>query len=110
MHIGWLSGLLLFACLVAPAEGGATPLADGSAVLAALPAGLVDRFERQGWLLARTYNDDIGASWAEAFGTGDRAAIERHCRAESIDLEWLPDGGLRTRQRRRAVVTHPGTG
>ncbi|WP_409329568.1 TauD/TfdA family dioxygenase [Trujillonella humicola] len=103
-------GLLLFACLVAPAEGGATPLADAAAVLAALPPALVDRFEREGWLLVRTYGDDIGASWAEAFGTGDRAAVEAAGRADAIELEWLPDGGLRTRQRRRAVVPHPLTG
>ncbi len=103
-------GLLLFACLVAPAEGGATALADGSAVLAALPAELVDRFDREGWLLTRTYTEDIGASWAEAFGTDDRGAVERYCRAEDIAVEWLPDGGLRTRQRRRAVVPHPVTG
>ena len=103
-------GLLLFACLVAPAEGGATALADGSAVLEALPAELVDRFEREGWLLVRTYGEDMGASWEEAFGTGDRDAVEGYCRAQDIAVQWLPDGGLRTRQRRRAVVVHPVTG
>src|SRR6266545_8084969 len=40
--------LMLFACLVAPAVGGATPLADGAAVFDALPRDLVERFERQG--------------------------------------------------------------
>ncbi|WP_448623629.1 TauD/TfdA family dioxygenase [Geodermatophilus sp. URMC 64] len=102
--------LLLFACLVAPANGGATALADGPTVLDALPADLVDRFEREGWLLVRTYNDEIGAPWAEAFGTDDRAAVEDYCRAEGIDFEWQDDGGLRTRQRRAAVIRHPVTG
>jgi alpha-ketoglutarate-dependent taurine dioxygenase len=103
-------GLLLFACLTAPAAGGATGVADGSAVLDALPAGLAERFEREGWLLTRSYNDEIGKSWAEAFGTGDRDAVERYCRANAIELEWRPDGELRTRQRRSAVVRHPVTG
>lgn len=31
-------GLLMFACLVAPAEGGATPVADCRRVLAELPS------------------------------------------------------------------------
>ena len=64
-------GLMLFACLSAPNEGGATAVADASAVLDALPADLVARFEREGWLLTRSYNDEIGASYAEAFGSDD---------------------------------------
>jgi alpha-ketoglutarate-dependent taurine dioxygenase len=103
-------GLMLFACLRAPVVGGATAVADSTAVLEALPAGLVGRFERQGWLLVRNYNDEIGASYAEAFGTEDRGAVERYCRAQAIDLEWQPDGGLRTWQRRSAVVRHPVSG
>jgi len=102
--------LMLFACLVAPTNGGATPLADGAAVLGALPRDLVERFERQGWLLVRNYNDDIGATVADVFGTNDRGAVERYCRANAIDFEWRDGGGLRTRQRRTAVVRHPLTG
>jgi alpha-ketoglutarate-dependent taurine dioxygenase len=103
-------GLMLFACLIAPTAGGATGVADSPAVLDALPTELVDRFEQEGWLLTRTYNDEIGASFAEAFGTEDRGGIERYCRANAIEFEWQPDGGLRTRQRRSAVVRHPVTG
>jgi alpha-ketoglutarate-dependent taurine dioxygenase len=103
-------GLLLFACLTPPTAGGATAVADSPTVLDALPTELVDRFEREGWLLTRNYNDEIGASFAEAFGTGDRGAVERYCRANAIEFEWQPDGGLRTRQRRSAVVRHPVTG
>jgi alpha-ketoglutarate-dependent taurine dioxygenase len=103
-------GLMLFACLTAPTSGGATAVADATAVLDALPAELVSRFEREGWLLARTYNDEIGASYAEAFGTEDRDAVATYCRANAIEYEWQPDGGLRTRQRRSAVVGHPVTG
>jgi alpha-ketoglutarate-dependent taurine dioxygenase len=104
--------LMLFACLVAPTSGGATPLADAPTVLDALPAELVERFERTGWLLVRNYNDDIGSSFAEAFGTDDRGAVERYCRANAIEFEWRERGGgaLRTWQRRPAVVRHPLTG
>ncbi|MGW1028153.1 TauD/TfdA family dioxygenase [Streptomyces sp. NPDC002577] len=103
-------GLLLLACLTPPATGGATALADAPSVLDALPPELVRRFEEEGWLLTRTYNDEIGASWAEAFGTEDKAAVEEYCRANMIEFCWGPDGGLRTRQRRHAVVRHPVTG
>jgi alpha-ketoglutarate-dependent taurine dioxygenase len=103
-------GLMLFACLQAPTNGGATAVADSAAVLDALPVDLVRRFEQHGWLLTRTYNDEIGASYAEAFGTDDRSAIETYCRRNAIEFEWQPDDGLRTRQRRSAVVRHPVTG
>lgn len=103
-------GLMMFACLTAPTSGGATGVADAAAVLEALPRGLVERFEREGWVLARNYNEDIGASVADAFGTDDPRAVEAYCRANAIEFAWQPDGGLRTWQRRAAVVTHPRTG
>ena len=102
--------LMLFACLIAPTAGGETPVADSRAVLHALPGELVERFERVGWLLVRKYNDEIGASIAEAFGTDDRGAVESYCRNNAIRFEWQPDGALRTWQRRSAVVHHPLTG
>jgi alpha-ketoglutarate-dependent taurine dioxygenase len=103
-------GLMLFACLTAPGEGGATAVADAERVLQALPSAVTERFEREGWLLTRSYNEEIGASLEESFGTGDPEAIERYCRAHSIDFEWQSDGSLRTRQVRSAVVRHPLTG
>src|SRR6266540_1658085 len=103
-------GLMLFACLIAPTAGGATPVADSPAVLHALPAELVERFKRVGWLLIRNYNDDIGASITGAFGTDDRSAVESYCRANAIRFEWQPDGALRTWQRRSAIMAHPLTG
>ena len=102
--------LMLFACVVAPTGGGETPVADSVNVLNALPADLVERFERVGWLLIRNYNNDIGASVAEAFGADDRRVVESYCRANAIQFEWQPDGTLRTWQRRSAVVRHPLTG
>jgi alpha-ketoglutarate-dependent taurine dioxygenase len=103
-------GTMLFACLTAPAAGGATAVADAPAVLDALPPQLVARFEQEGWMLVRNYNDEIGSSYADAFGTGDRGAVEHYCRANGIDFAWQPDGGLRTWQRRYAIVRHPVTG
>ncbi|ARF54310.1 TauD/TfdA family dioxygenase [Streptomyces gilvosporeus] len=101
--------LLVFGCLTAPATGGRTAVADSQEVLKALPADLVAPFARDGWLLTRMYHD-IGVSWTEAFGTDDRSAVDAYCAAAGLEHEWLPDGRLRTRQRRSAVVEHPRTG
>ena len=40
--------VMLFACLIAPTEGGATPVADSRTLLDALPTELIERFEREG--------------------------------------------------------------
>src|SRR5438046_4116182 len=103
-------GLMLFACLVAATGGGETPVADSPNVLNALPSELIERFERVGWLLIRNYNNEIGESIAEAFGTDDRRAVESYCRATAIKFVSQPYGALRTWQRRSAVVHHPRTG
>ncbi|MGW0856697.1 TauD/TfdA family dioxygenase [Streptomyces sp. NPDC002690] len=103
-------GLLLFACLRPPTEGGATTVADATAVLEDLPADVTDRFERQGWLLTRSYNDEIGATLNQSFGTDDHDAIDAYCRSHAIRSSWQSDGSLRTRQRRDAVVGHPFSG
>ncbi|MFJ6581155.1 TauD/TfdA family dioxygenase [Streptomyces sp. NPDC091368] len=109
-YAGQFPGLLCFACLEAPTAGGATGLADAAAVLDALPENEVARFEAEGWILTRAYHEEIGASRSQAFGTDDPAAIDAYCRANGIEADWGPDGSLRTRQHRSAVVRHPDSG
>src|SRR5205814_8192195 len=67
--------LMLFACLVTPAVGGATPLAAGAAVLGALPRDLAERFGRQGWRLGRHHNGHIGATTADVLGPTHRGPV-----------------------------------
>ncbi|MEU0389975.1 TauD/TfdA family dioxygenase [Streptomyces chartreusis] len=102
--------LLTIGCFTAPSSGGATGLADAEAVLDALPESVVRRFTEHGWSLLRSYNDLVGMTWQEAFGVTDRAAAEAHCRVNGTTYAWQPDGGLRTEQRRSAVLRHPLTG
>ncbi|KLJ01165.1 TauD/TfdA family dioxygenase [Streptomyces albidoflavus] len=103
-------GLLLFCCLTAPEEGGATPVADVRKVLAELPPGLVERFRQHGWALTRNYAEHISLGWRTAFATDSRADVERYCADNSIGWEWGEDDTLRTRQVRSALVRHPVTG
>ncbi|MFG3104236.1 TauD/TfdA family dioxygenase [Streptomyces sp. NPDC048182] len=103
-------GRLVHCCLEAPDEGGATALADGAAVLRALPAWLRARAEATGWELTRHHNGMVGVDWREAFATDDRGAVERHCAAHGIDWRWSGEDGLTTRRRTAAVLRHPATG
>ncbi|MFE9122827.1 TauD/TfdA family dioxygenase [Streptomyces sp. NPDC007172] len=103
-------GRLLFACLTAPAEGGATPVADCRKVLAQLPAELVERVRATGWTLTRTYSEYVSLDWRTAFATEDPEAVTAYCAENHIGAEWQEDGRLRTRQLRPGIVVHPETG
>jgi alpha-ketoglutarate-dependent taurine dioxygenase len=101
---------LFFHCVRPPLTGGATPLADTRRILAAIDEEVRREFARRRWMVVRNYGDLVGLPWQEAFGTTDRAEVERYCRDRGIQARWLPGGGLRTRAVRDAVHRHPVTG
>jgi alpha-ketoglutarate-dependent taurine dioxygenase len=103
-------GTLLFGCVVAPAEGGATTVGDMREALRRIPPAIRERFESTGWLLVRNFSELAGLPWNKSFATDDPAVVEAYCRENVIGYEWLDTGTLRTRQRRSAIVTHPVTG
>jgi hypothetical protein len=103
-------GLLMFGCLTAPADGGATPVTDVRRVLQQLPESLVSEFRQRGWALVRNYTEVIGLPWATAFGTENKAEVAQYCAGNLVGLDWLADGSLRTVQRRSAIITNPRIG
>ncbi|MGW3949501.1 TauD/TfdA family dioxygenase [Streptomyces sp. NPDC004752] len=103
-------GLLLFGCLLAPAVGGATPVADCRKVLSSLPPHLADRMRSVGWQLKRSYSDLISTDWRTAFSAETAKDVERYCDDNLIAYEWQQDGNLRTSQLRPGVIRHPSTG
>ncbi|KQX54471.1 MULTISPECIES: TauD/TfdA family dioxygenase [unclassified Streptomyces] len=103
-------GVLLFGCVTAPAEGGATTVGDMREALRLLPPELAERFARAGWLLVRNYSELAGLPWYKTFATEDRSVAEAYCRENTVGYEWLDDDSMRTTQRRSAIVTHPATG
>ena len=105
-------GLMMFACLdAADAPAGRPAVADAAAVLDALPRG-PGRAVRARGLAAhpQLQRRDRRVVSPRRSAPTTATAVEAYCRANAIDFEWQPDGGLRTRQRRRAVVRHPVTG
>ncbi len=101
---------VFFYCARAAETGGETPVADSAAVLRALPADLVRRFEdKDGVLYTRTYRTGMGLSWQEGFQSDDKGYVESYCADHGIETAWDGDV-LRTRQRRPAVMVHPVTG
>jgi alpha-ketoglutarate-dependent taurine dioxygenase len=101
--------LMSFACLGEPDEGGDIPVADSRRVLAALPGELVAEFAELGWMLDRRYGE-LGVPWTDGLGAAAVPEAEEYCRENLIGFSWTGDGDLRTRQRRPAIIRHPGTG
>jgi alpha-ketoglutarate-dependent taurine dioxygenase len=103
--------LKIFFYCVTPAEGGGeTPLADCRRVFERIAPEITDRFIRKGWMYVRNFGHGFGLPWQTVFQTADKAAVEEHCRAAGVEVEWKDDQHLRTRAVRTAVAKHPRTG
>jgi alpha-ketoglutarate-dependent taurine dioxygenase len=102
---------LFFYCAVAPGTGGATPVVDGTAWLAALDDEVRERF-LPGVRYTQNLHSGVGfgKSWQATFETDDRDRVEEFLAGNEADWEWKADGGLRVTQHRRAVTEHPVTG
>ena len=101
---------LFFHCVVPPASGGATPLADSRKIYQRISPALRQRLEERDYLYVRHFSPYIGVSWQEAFQTDDRASVERYCADNDIDFTWGAGDELTTRQRRPVSAAHPETG
>jgi alpha-ketoglutarate-dependent taurine dioxygenase len=101
---------LYFHCETPSATGGETPLGDTRHLLARIDPEVRQAFARRGILYVRNYGDGMGLPWQTAFQTEEPAEVEAYCRKIGIEVEWKPDGRLRTRQVGPALVRHPETG
>lgn len=100
---------IAFTCMVPPANGGETPIADSRTVYNLLPAAVRRKFEEKGVLYVRNYSV-LDLPWSVVFQTEDKSAVEVYCKANEIDYEWREDGTLRTSQVNPATAVHPRTG
>lgn len=102
-------GHLLFACLEAPEQGGATTTCDVRAVLRSIDPAVVADFRRRDWALVRNYSAHISRPWQEAFGTEVRDEVDAYCAEHGVIASWHGER-LQTRQVRPVTVAHPISG
>jgi alpha-ketoglutarate-dependent taurine dioxygenase len=102
---------LFFYCAKAPETGGATPVVDGRAWLAALDDKVADRFAAGVRYTQNLHGGaGFGNSWQTTFETADRDQVEEFLAGTEARWEWKRDGGLRVSQHRPALTQHPVTG
>ena len=109
-HLTMWPGKINFFCVIAPIVGGATPIVDCRKVYQGLDPEVRQKFAELGLLYVRNFCDGLDVTWQRFFGTDDRAAVERSCGAQGMSCEWTGSGGLRVKQRCKAVLRHPRTG
>ncbi|CAM2064002.1 Amino acid adenylation domain-containing protein [Sulfidibacter corallicola] len=100
---------IFFHCMIAPAEGGATPLVDSRAVYRRIPAEVRERVASKKLMYVRNFSE-LAVPWRDAFQTDDRAEVDAWCARNGIEHRWLDDHRLHTRQICEAVAQHPRTG
>jgi alpha-ketoglutarate-dependent taurine dioxygenase len=108
----WLAWPLkiYFCCLLAPQQGGETPICDVRKVYQRIDPVIRETFERKQIMYLRNYNQGVGLTWQETYQATDRAEVEEYGRTNRIEVEWREGDRLRTRQIRPAVRRHPITG
>jgi alpha-ketoglutarate-dependent taurine dioxygenase len=99
---------IYFCCVIAPAEGGQTPIADCRKVYRHIDPEIINRFTEV--MYVRNYNDGFGLTWETVFQTTDRNVVEEYCRQNQIEYQWKEGNRLRTRAVRPTVARHPQTG
>lgn len=98
-----------FHCITASEQGGETPIADSRKVYQKISSEVRKRFNQYGLLYVRNYGNGLDLPWQKAFGTDDKAQVEKFCHQNQIEFTWKEDGELHTRQICQAVAKHPVT-
>jgi len=101
---------IFFHCVLPPAGGGATPVADCRNVYQRISPAVRERLEERDYLYVRHFGTGMGLSWQDAFQTNDRTAVESYCADSDVEFSWGPGEELTTRQRRPVSAAHPETG
>ncbi|KAL0424800.1 UNVERIFIED_CONTAM: Clavaminate synthase-like protein [Sesamum radiatum] len=91
--------------LIPPPEGGETPFVPSFRVTERMMEEFpkfVEELDQKGlrYTFTALSKDDKssmrGRGWEDAFGTSDPAEAERRAKALGMDMEWLPNGGVKT--------------
>jgi alpha-ketoglutarate-dependent taurine dioxygenase len=98
-----------FMCILPAETGGETPIGDSRVVYDMLPKSVRDKFEQKGVMYVRNYSA-LDLPWPVVFQTGDKSQVEKYCKENELNYEWIENDGLRTSQINPATAAHPRTG
>jgi alpha-ketoglutarate-dependent taurine dioxygenase len=108
-HLNCYPQKIWFFCVQPAQKGGETPIADCRQVYQLLDPKLREKLAQKQLMYIRNYIEGLDVSWQNFFRSQDKAVVEKYCHKSQIEFEWLPNNGLRTRQKRPAIAQHPFT-
>lgn len=106
----WPLKIFFFCELPATEGGGMTPIADSARIYERISPEIRERFTEKKVMYVRNYGGGADLPWQDVFQAQDQSIVETFCRENGIEVEWLEQGRLRTRQVCQAVARHPKTG
>jgi hypothetical protein len=98
-----------FMCILPAETGGETPIGDSRVVYSMLPKSVRDKFEQKGVMYVRNYSA-LDLPWPVVFQTDDKSQVEKYCKENELNYEWIENDGLRTSRINPATAAHPHTG
>jgi Taurine catabolism dioxygenase TauD, TfdA family len=98
-----------FVCILPAETGGETPIGDSRVVYSMLPKSVRDKFEQKGVMYVRNYSA-LDLPWPVVFQTDDKSQVEKYCKENELNYEWIENDGLRTSRINPATAAHPHTG
>ncbi len=110
---------IFFYCHVEPEYGGESPICNFRKVYAEMNPKIRNEFDTKGVLTVRNYSNPKKSSpfnlfelkkWNQIFNTEDKAEVEKQCREQEMDFEWMPGDNLRITHRTPATIKHPVSG
>ena len=108
-HLNCYPQKIWFFCVQPAQQGGETPIVDCRQVYQLLEPKLRQKLAQKQLMYVRNYIEGLDVSWQHFFRTKDKVVVENYCRKSQIEFEWLPNNGLRTRQKCPAIAQHPFT-
>lgn len=95
-----------FHCVVAPNDGGETPIADSRRIYQRIPRNIRERFETKKLMYVRNYGNGLDLGWEDVFNTQSKVAVEAYCKQNNIQFTWKDGDELRTWQCCQATAQH----
>ncbi|MFT6046845.1 MAG: alpha-ketoglutarate-dependent taurine dioxygenase [Arenicella sp.] len=95
-----------FHCVLAPKDGGETPIADSRRIYNKMPIDIRQRFESKKLTYVRNYGNGLDLGWEQVFNTDSKVEVESYCRKHQINFKWKDGGELRTWQKCQATAQH----
>jgi hypothetical protein len=104
----WPNKIFFYSAIVAE-QGGETPIANSRQVYLKIDPSVRAKFEQLKVMYVRNYMPGVDLSWQEVFQTTSPEEVNRFCKANDIEHQWISDSHLRTKQICQAVIKHPLT-